>query len=230
MSELTTHTENDTTKTGFPPVPPEAHQGADALKTERMAMVPASYVVVMEDKSLGVIVFKQMGAGGKVYLQGFSGRRMKPDFHYSFRSEEAAVKFQGDWYARIAERAQRKANARAEKRAAMAKPQSVFAVGDVLVSSWGYEQTNYDFYQVTRLVGARSVEIRELKQMRDESGFLRGECVPHKNNFAGEPMVKRVNEHGSVKVRDWGVWASKFEPRAAGGVEVFAPCNYTAYH
>jgi len=35
-------------------------------------------------------------------------------------------------------------------------------VGDVFESSWGYEQTNVDFFQVIALVGEKSVRVREV--------------------------------------------------------------------
>ena len=35
-------------------------------------------------------------------------------------------------------------------------------VGDLFCSSWGYEQTNNDFFQVIELVGASSVRVREV--------------------------------------------------------------------
>lgn len=44
-------------------------------------------------------------------------------------------------------------------------------VGDILTSSWGYDQTNVDFYQVERLAGKTMVEVREIAaQMVDSSG------------------------------------------------------------
>lgn len=86
---------------------------------------------------------------------------------------------------------------------------SPLTVGDILVASWGYEQTNYDYYQVTRLVGKQSVEIRELARQAAESGFMQGDCVPVKGAFKGELMVKRVNEHGRVKVHSWGLGLRK---------------------
>jgi hypothetical protein len=42
-------------------------------------------------------------------------------------------------------------------------------------------------------------------------------------------MVKRVDEHGRVKVRAWGVWASKKEAVSVGGVEVLKPDRFTTY-
>ena len=114
------------------------------------------------------------------------------------------------------------------KAAKLAAPHPL-VVGDVLVASWGYDQTNYDYYQVTRLVGKRSVEIRELARAAAETGFLQGDCVPVKGKFKGEPMVKRVNENGSVKVMSWGVYARKKESFKVGDIEIFKPDNYTAY-
>lgn len=36
-------------------------------------------------------------------------------------------------------------------------------VGDIFSASWGYEQTNVDFFQVIELVGKRSVRVREVR-------------------------------------------------------------------
>jgi len=38
-----------------------------------------------------------------------------------------------------------------------------FEVGDVLASSWGYEQTNITLYQVVALNGASMVTVKEIK-------------------------------------------------------------------
>jgi hypothetical protein len=217
----------NTDTVGVSPTPPELLQ--EMVKATRMRIAGASYEVVFEDSALGVLVLLHRMTSGRVCLLSFAGRRCKPDVHYSFKDAEKAKEYQDRWYAGVVASAQRKAKNKAETAAATSQPQTALVVGDVLVASWGYEQTNYDYYQVTRLVGARSVEIRELAQQTDTTGFLQGDCVPVKNKFAGEPMVKRVNTQGSVKVRDWGVWASKHFSQKVGGVEVFKPNHYTAY-
>ena len=194
----------------------------------RKAFVGQKYGVKFTDDSLGAVAFLQVTEAGAVYMIGFSGKRAKPDFHYRFRSTEHADRYQDSWHKGLVSRATAKAERKAEKAAKSAQPHPL-AVGDVLVSSWGYEQTNYDYYQVTRLVGKQSVEIRELARQAAESGFMQGDCVPVKGVFKGEPMVKRVNEHGRVKVHSWGVWASKKESVKVAGVEIFKPDHYTAY-
>ena len=53
-------------------------------------------------------------------------------------------------------------------------------VGDILYSSWGYDQTNIDFYEVTK--GGRAgqmIELRELKtSSTPERGFMTADKVP----------------------------------------------------
>ena len=38
------------------------------------------------------------------------------------------------------------------------------SVGDVFVSSWGYEQTNVTFYQVLSVHGKKTVTVRECQR------------------------------------------------------------------
>ena len=194
----------------------------------RKGSVGQKYMVKFTDDSLGAIAFFHVTESGAIYMIGFSGKRVKPDFHFSFRSTDYADRYQETWHKGLVSRATDKAERKAERAAKLAQPHPL-AVGDVLVSSWGYEQTNYDYYQVTRLVGKQSVEIRQLGRQAAETGFLQGDCVPVKGLFKGEPMVKRINENGSVKVRSWGVWAHKKESVTVAGVEIFKPDHYTAY-
>lgn len=228
---MTTHNALPTSNTsaaGFPPAPSETLQKANGLRDARIAQ-SARFALAFEDAALGVMVFVREVEGGRVHVRSYSGKRGKPDFYYSFKDTGAAVKHWGGWYAGILSAAQAKAARKAEKAAAMAKPQTALVVGDVLVSSWGYEQTNYDYYQVIRLVGARSVEIRKIASLSEETGYMQGDCVPSKNNFTGPAMVKRVDERGAVKVHTWGVFATKHQPQIIGGVEVFKPHRFTAY-
>lgn len=42
-------------------------------------------------------------------------------------------------------------------------------IGDLFEMSWGYEQTNADFFQVVALVGASSVRVREVRPVMKEN-------------------------------------------------------------
>lgn len=82
-------------------------------------------------------------------------------------------KQKGLWYGYTTEAEVREAIEKAEPAAAPAapkaeaKPQAVankfgVKVGDFFSASWGYEQTQADFFQVIALVGASSVRVREV--------------------------------------------------------------------
>jgi len=62
-------------------------------------------------------------------------------------------------------------------------------VNDVLVSMWGYEQTNVDFYQVVKAT-AKTVTIREIES--GNRNQWQGAATPMLNKFIGEPMQRKV--------------------------------------
>lgn len=78
---------------------------------------------------------------------------------------------------------------------AMPSPESLnVKVGDIFVASWGYDQTNVDFYEVTGLTGA-SVRVREVAKDIDTKHSDRygsDYVTPRKGNFIGGEMTKRL--------------------------------------
>lgn len=70
-------------------------------------------------------------------------------------------------------------------------------VGMVFYTSWGYDQTNVDFYQVVE-VTPKGVKVR---QVGSRSVGTEGSCdyvVPGKG-FIGEPMFKRLRKDHNGK-------------------------------
>lgn len=53
-------------------------------------------------------------------------------------------------------------NAEPSKKKPVPMPEHGLKVGDLFVASWGWEQTNTNFFQVVELVGKASVRIREV--------------------------------------------------------------------
>jgi hypothetical protein len=74
-------------------------------------------------------------------------------------------------------------------------------VGDIYRSSWGYEQTNIDFYQVIEVKGKSTVVLREIAhKMKEDSMYEHGmacEVLPLENSFLNENTItKRVGKYG----------------------------------
>lgn len=78
-------------------------------------------------------------------------------------------------------------------------------VGDIFSMSWGYEQTNVDFFQVVELVGESSVKIREVYpefeseavsgMSEDRTYKITSEILPP----ASRSIFIKDQEHGDLK-------------------------------
>jgi hypothetical protein len=74
--------------------------------------------------------------------------------------------------------------------------------GDILYSSWGYDQTNVDFYEVVKVL-AKSVVIRKIAQKVAKSHQTADYVVPVPGRFEGPAMTKRVSPRGGVKIKSY---------------------------
>lgn len=74
-------------------------------------------------------------------------------------------------------------------------------VGDVVYTSWGYDQTNVDFFQVVGTPSAAYVEIRPIKakSISGSDGFMSCRLVPSLNEFCGEPFKKMAKGTKVIK-------------------------------
>ena len=69
-------------------------------------------------------------------------------------------------------------------------------VGDIFVCSWGYDQTNIDYYVVRKVKNA-SVIVSPLGQNRTYTGHMQGECTPDITKISDKLITKRINRCGS---------------------------------
>lgn len=71
------------------------------------------------------------------------------------------------------------------------------SVNDVFVSSWGWEQTNVNFYQVISTHGKKTVVVREVRATSDSDGMT-GIKKAVLNDFIGEPIKRQVKDHSNL--------------------------------
>lgn len=141
------------------------------------------------------VVYHFTNAQGAPAALGYAGTAYKPAFHFRFPTEDRRARFVSEWVS-----TQRAALARrAERRAARKAATHELEVGDIVYTSWGYEQTNVDFYQVVRVVSAKTVEVRQVAQQTTETGFMSGDTVPLKDQFCKDaPVLSRRADGCSV--------------------------------
>lgn len=77
-------------------------------------------------------------------------------------------------------------------KAADAENNAGFQVGDILYSSWGYEQTNIDYYEVVRVSGV-SAWIRPIAKECEYLGPMHGTCTPVPGKYTGDAEIHRTN-------------------------------------
>lgn len=143
---------------------------------------------------------------GQLFAQMFFGKQAKPVWHYRFRTEADRAKRIADAFASRQQVAAYRNNRKAERAAETHNLQ----VGHVLVASWGYDQTNVDFYQVTKIISDKMVEVRKIASMSGAAlSSMSGTVLPVIDHFTGEPMRKRAGR-GSIKI-DSSRWASVWD-------------------
>lgn len=155
----------------------------------------------VSDKGSDAVAFVYTTPKGRPAAMVFRGRAQKPTWHHLFSTEVAREKAVAEFF----QRCRRMAASKAERRTAINKPHGL-EVGHVFVASWGYEQTNIDFYQVTGIVGRCMVEVRKIAQADASNGrepWATGKAMPALDAFTGPVLRRRVNGASrSIRIDD----------------------------
>lgn len=193
-----------------------------SAKLTRSQMIPTGYVETLRDDSCGLLVV--VSADG-LSAKGFAGRKVKSDFFYKFPSAAVLQQYVSDW-------AKAKRDNEAERQAERAernKPHSL-QVQDVLVSSWGYEQTNIEFFEVVRVVGKSSVELREIRAAKKSDGAqsMTGTSLPVVGDYIGEVFRKKADARGYVKLSSFN-GAAPLGFVEVEGMRVYKESRWSSY-
>jgi hypothetical protein len=127
------------------------------FQPSRASFIPkGSIKIVPKDIPVEIYLYE---SGGRPCALVFGGRRNKPDLHVQYRSSarrEQALREHVENQRKVAEY-------KAEQAAKRSGFRHSFKAGDVLHYSWGYEQTNCEFYQVVSTTPG-NVTMREIAQ------------------------------------------------------------------
>jgi hypothetical protein len=67
--------------------------------------------------------------------------------------------------------------------------------GDILVCSWGYDQTNIDFYYVIKKTGLNVTIIpMSNKLVTYDSHYMTGTVIPNEPNYNAKPMRRKIQK------------------------------------
>lgn len=141
----------------------------------------------MTEKYNAVVYAYTSGVDGKPAAVAYIGKQSKAYFHYRFMNEaqraEHVEKFFGD--------AKRLCEYKAERKAGKQAAHTI-KVGDILYASWGYEQTNINFFQVVAVTKG-TVTFGEIAQnvVDGSRGFMCENVTARKDAFLNEKRFTR---------------------------------------
>ena len=151
----------------------------------------------------GLEIIRRTWTNGRPWITIYNANRKpgtrfpKPILNFTFQTwERAEERIRKELAARAAREERKKK--RAEERLAYRHD---YKPGDILYTSWGYDQTNIEFFQVVAVPSDKSITVREIASAmpRGEDGFMCGHVVAVPDNFIGEAVTKRVSPSGSIK-------------------------------
>lgn len=128
----------------------------------------------------------------------YKGKSAKHVFYNRFRTEEDMKKKINSTISSLMAWEDRKI----ERKEARKQPHAL-KLGDILYSSWGYEQTNIDFYQVTKVVSDHSVRVRGIHQTIERSEGHSDYVVPVRDSFKGSEELKRVQQGNYIRITSY---------------------------
>jgi hypothetical protein len=164
-------------------------------------------------------------------LVDFSGRSVKPFntrvYYYPTRVEAVALA------SRHVKSAYEAAVAKQERKALIAKKDAEslddIELGDVLFSSWGYDQTNVDFYECTGFKGKTTLVLRKIAgDSSDTGGSMGGKTTPCVGQYVSGEFTRRWN-NGSVTI-DSSSRARPLEYTVVAGAKVYKAQYCSSYH
>lgn len=133
-----------------------------------------------------------------VWVKAWTENARVPAWNYTFRDAARAESCAAELVEQVRSRIARRAAQTAERQAKRAslKASDHWTVGDVVYTSWGYDQTNVDYFQITELKN-RSVVVRQISVNSSDHGQPGGgKVAPRRFEFCGPAFLCPINEDG----------------------------------
>ena len=158
--------------------------------------IPKGATKIEDSNTDAVAYINDYNDGTKYTAMVFAGKRSKYDKYYGFKTAERRDEYVKQYFEDIAASYESKKKYAEKKKAMAAENQDKYEVGKILYSSWGYDQTNIDFYQIVKKTKSM-ITIQKIAKEYLDTKYESEELVkPVKNAFVGKEMKKRVGAYG----------------------------------
>lgn len=153
---------------------------------------------VREEAGLKIVNLDYTGRNGYTrHVKIWRGKASKPYANYVFKSDAEADAYIAKEIAGAAAGLASKEAYKATRKADTAEAAKSITIGTLLCYSWGYDQTNVDFYEVVDKRGL-NVALRKIagESVSGSEGFMSCRVRPVKGAYCGEPFTKRISRFG----------------------------------
>lgn len=194
----------------------------------RESFIPKGAIKISDKQSSAVAYLTERN--GVLYAIAFAGKADKPSWHYRFRNAQGRERCIVQHFERVRRHEQSRLDAAAKRKTFVHNVKA----GDIYRTSWGYDQTNVEFFQIVEIKGKYAI-LREIAVASRDDGMGSERCVAqsgafleptYKGDDRGVP-IRRLIQDGSIKIDDvrrawpWG-------HRGPGGIVIGDSFHRTA--
>jgi hypothetical protein len=143
-------------------------------------------------------------ATNKCHLYYFRGNSLKPT-HYVYSKMESLFNDLNRFIGNRTAIQDSKNKAKQERKEKTESFANEVEVGSIFYTSWGYEQTNVEFYQVVEKTG-KKVGLRELKQEhvnKDGYSSMSSHVIALPNQFASNEIQTKILKDGHISFESY---------------------------
>lgn len=164
------------------------------------------------DKNSDAVAYLYTTSTGKPAMRVFYGKQTKPVAAFYYNMEEARADAVRAYFKRRQAWQAKKDERRAARKAEGRKVE----LGGLYYTSWGYDQTNVNWYEIVELVGKTSARVRPVAAIDASQGnepWMTGKAIPAAGQYTGPAVLVRVTGD-SFKVN--GHYAHRWSGRPVG--------------
>jgi hypothetical protein len=156
--------------------------------------VPDGYRLAQGITYTTQVFFKDVSVGTWIALI-FLGKAVRPTKHVRFSTKEGRQAYVDNVLKNYQVRQENTENRKKQQ-----EQPSNLKVGDILYTSWGYDQTNVEFFQVVKTIGKRTVELVRVACTSSSRSDYTDDLMPIKDSFITEGY--RSEENGTYRVKN----------------------------
>lgn len=139
--------------------------------------IPHTLTEMREIPEYGIEIF----VGDGPNAMGYVGKSQYHSFFYKFANAEKMEAYLTNWVRNVTDNIQHKRDVKAKVKdlSKSLNASEHFKVGDYVVNTWGYGQTNVDFYKVIEIL-PKSIRVRQVynKTVEGSEGYMSCNVVP----------------------------------------------------